>query len=392
MPVVAYRWVVLAVAWSAFLISFIDRLAWSNVALDVSHDLGLPVAALGVFVTAFYAGYVVSNGAAGLAIDWLGPRIVLPLSLLPLGLATWLFGGIDSAAMGLALQGVMGLAAGADYAAGVKLITRWFDHRGRARAMGLYMTATSLAVVLTNFAVPRLLPRLGWPGVYHGLGALTAGIGVLCWLVLREGGVAGRADTPSRPAYRRLLANRDLAILGLAGFGALWGTWGFAFWANALMVRGGHLSAVQAGGIMATAGIAALVAKPLAGWLSDALGGARKGLTIACLIGFALSLTIFGRLNGATALGRMAPVLGVFAFAYSPLMNTMVAEAAGPDLAGSAAGLTNAVWALGNVIVPSVVGIAFQVTHSFAVAFLTLAIGPALGAACTGFVRGRPAD
>jgi len=54
----------------------------------------------------------------------------------------------------------------------------------------------------------------------------------------------------------------------------------------------------------------------------------------------------------------------------------MVADAAGPALAGSATGLTNAFWQLGSVAVPLVVGAVFQSTHSFPAAFMTLAIGP----------------
>src|SRR5262245_39368393 len=56
-----YRWCVLLIAWLSFLMSFIDRLAWANVAIPVGHALGIPLAALGIFVTAFYVGYVIAN-------------------------------------------------------------------------------------------------------------------------------------------------------------------------------------------------------------------------------------------------------------------------------------------------------------------------------------------
>ena len=54
-----------------------------------------------------------------------------------------------------------------------------------------------------------------------------------------------------------LLRDRNVLLLTLCGFGAFWGTWGFAFWANALMIRGHHLTAVEAGLIMTIAGTAA---------------------------------------------------------------------------------------------------------------------------------------
>jgi len=57
-----YRWVILFIAWIAFLLSFIDRLAWANVAVSVGESLGLTVAVLGVFVTAFYVFITLAVG------------------------------------------------------------------------------------------------------------------------------------------------------------------------------------------------------------------------------------------------------------------------------------------------------------------------------------------
>ncbi len=378
------RWAILLVAWAAFLMSFADRLAWGNAASAVGASLSLPLAALGVFVTAFYAGYVASNVLAGFAADWAGPRAALGGSLLLLGGATFLFGSTRSVAAGLAVQALMGLAAGADYAAGVKLITAWFGRLQRGRAMGLFMTATSLAVVLTNLAVPALLAAIGWPGTYRVLGLITAALGVVAIATVRDTPLAA-APAQAMPRWGLLLRNRQLRLLGVAGFGALWGTWGFAFWASTLMVRGHGLSPRQGGFVVALFGAGAIVAKPTIGLLSDLMGGRRKPLVIASLLFFVLMLLVFSRLETFGAFAVAGPLLGVGAFAYSPLMNTMVAEASGPALAASGAGVTNAFWNLGNVIVPSLVGFVFTLTGSFAVAFLTLAAGPLFGAACMAF-------
>jgi MFS transporter, ACS family, glucarate transporter len=69
----------------------------------------------------------------------------------------------------------------------------------------------------------------------------------------------------------------------------------------------------------------------------------------------------------------------------------MVAETVGVQRAGSATGVTAAFWQLGSVIVPVEVGLAFQATNSFYMAFVTLAAGPFLGALCMAFVEERGA-
>lgn len=387
----AYRWVVLLLAWAAFLVSFIDRLAWSNVDVQVSKSLGLSLVALGSFVTAFYIGYIVMNALGGVATDLLGGRLMLSASIFFLGIFTALFSLATSLTFGLILQVLMGLAAGADYAACIKLIMSWFKQHDRGMAMGLFMTASSLGVIVTNAIIPSYTRSHGWSGAYQFLGIITIVIAVLCIALLRNGPVTRQPVKRERPDVAILIRNRDFLLLSLAGFGALWGTWGFAFWASALMIKGYHITPIKAGAVVALFGIGAIITKPLVGLLSDWLGGIRKLPIIIILLAFVVMLLIFGSQHSLTAFYWLAPVLGVTAFVYSPLMNAMVPEVTARSVIGSSAGISNAFWQLGSVIVPLVVGIVFQSTHSFYAAFIALAVGPLLGALFMLPVRERKA-
>ncbi len=371
---------ILLLCWLVFLFGFIDRLAWGILAPDVA--LAEPSLApwFARFVSAFYVGYVAMNLAGGLLVDRLGPARVLSVSTLLLGLATMGFGQVRTAAAGLALQASMGLAAGADYAACVRLLTAWFDLARRGRAFGLWYTSSSLAVMVGNLLLPPLAEGAGWRGAYLALGVATLLVGGACWRWLRDRPDAATPPRRAAPALGMLLHNRDLLLVGLAGFGALWGTWGFAFWCNALMVRGHGLGRGEAASIAALFGFGAVLAKPVIGWLADRWGQARRLPILLCLAAFAAMLLLFSQLQTAAAFRLAAPLLGVTAFGYSPLMATLIAELAGPARAGAASGASNAVWQLGNVAVPLVVGTVFQSTHSFAAALATLAAGPALGA------------
>jgi len=198
-------------------------------------------------------------------------------------------------------------------------------------------------------------------------------------------GASGRCI--EKPPFAVLLRNRDLLLLAAAGFGALWGTWGVAFWANALLTKGRGLSIEKAGAIVALFGVGAVVAKPLVGLISDWLGGIRRVPILICLAGFVIMLLVFGALRTDTAFMVTAPLLGVFAFVYGPLMAAFIAEVAGRQLAGSATGLSNSLWQLGSAIVPLVVGAVYHASNSFSAAFITLAVGPLLGTIAMLFVR-----
>ncbi|MFM0625209.1 MFS transporter [Paraburkholderia xenovorans] len=388
--VARFRWVILFFAWAGLMLSTVCRLAWGTLALPAGQSLGLPIAALGVFVTAFYAGYVLSNVVGGVTTDRIGGRTTLSVSLFGLAVATFCFGYTPSLAVGLVLQCIMGLTAGADYAAGVKLVSTWFARHERGRAVGLLMSASSVAVIVTNAVLPGVVTQLGWRNTYHGLGICALILAILTAVIVRNHSVDSDVDLSGRTSEKlrlRTLLTRNFVLLALAGCGGFWGTLGFASWAISLMVKGHHLVPVQAGFIVAIAGVAGLVSKPSIGWLSDKLGGRRKALTVASFLFFFVVLLAFGQLSDIDAFRLAAPFVGIGAFVYSPLLVTLVAEQSGINRAGSAAGIANAVWQSGSAMSPAVVGLVFQASHSFQMAFAALAVGPLLGAICMLFVK-----
>jgi nitrate/nitrite transporter NarK len=224
--------------------------------------------------------------------------------------------------------------------------------------------------------------------VYQILGVITAAIGVLCICLLRDAKLPAVA-AGAKPRMSALFRNRDLVLLALVGCGALWGTWGFTFWVNALMVKGYGISATRAGFITVVFGIGAIISKPLVGLLSDLIGGKRKAILIICFAAFTAMLLIFGALKTEMAFLVAAPFLGVTAFIYTPLLIAMVAEIAGPELVGTAYGVVNAIWQLSSVIVPIAVGIVYQQTNSLYAAFVALAIGPLVATVAMCWVKER---
>ncbi|MFM0007623.1 MFS transporter [Paraburkholderia dipogonis] len=392
----SYRWVVLLVTWAAYLVSMICRLAWGSIAVSVGSSIGLSLASLGIFVTAFYTGYVLFSVVGGVLTDRFGPRLMLAVSLFGLAAATFAFSFTQSVIFGLCVQAVMGLTAGADYSAAIKLVATWFGTRERGMAIGMFMTATSLAVVIVNVTLPTLVTQFGWRDTYRSLAMVTLAIALVCAAAIKDGDAtsAVRPDRASRsavPGVWLILRDRNFFLLAVAGFGGLWGTVGFASWANALMVKGHHVSLVDAGFVSAIFGVGAIVCKPLIGLLSDWLGGARKPLAIGAFGLFVVMLLIFGQLETLTAFKIAAPILGIGAYIYSPLLIALIAEQGGINVAGSSAGLANAVWQFSGVVAPVCIGVIFQATQSFQVAFLALAAGPLLALGCMMFVREKRA-
>lgn len=383
------RWLILILAWAAFLMTSLDRSVWGPAAPAVGQALNVALASLGVFATCYYIGYVVSNFLGGIASDWFGPRVVLFLSMTLAGLGMNLFGSINSFALGLVAQGFVGFFAGADYSAGAKSISNWFSGKERNIAVALYTTATSLGTVIANLVVPTMINQSGWRLSYHLFGSISIGLGIIILILHRNqppGAVTAAVPAgqkrarPRPPKILDVFRNRDLLLLGLAGFFSLWGTYGFITWSNTLMIRGLHIRPVDAGAVVALFAITAVIGKPIVGFVSSRVKFPRKYLAMGILVMFSAMLVIFAQLNSLTALFIAAPFLGFAAYCYSPIQNALILDYAGRGLSGSAAGTLNATWQLGSVIVPTVVGAVFSATNSVSVAFFTLAAGPILAA------------
>jgi ACS family glucarate transporter-like MFS transporter len=375
-----YRWVILLLCWAAFTMTSVDRATWGPAASSVGTDLKVGVAALGLFATTYYIGYVLSNAYGGFLADWLGSRLIVGCSILLSGSCMFAFGEATSTTTGLVFQALVGLCAGAELGGGVKLIAAWFAPERRGFAMGVFLTATSLGLVIANAVVPSLIAASSWRTSYHLFGAASVVVGVLCLTLLRPGrrGAEAVPDRRELPNLRPLVHNRNLILLGLAGFGALWGTYGFVTWSNLLMVRGVGVDPVRAGMVVVIFGAVAICSKPLVGIVADWLRISHRTFSAGILLVFAATLMLFSFATDVVQFLWIAPILGIAAYSYSPLMLTMIPAYAGERLAGSATGTVNALWQLGSAIVPTVIGMVFGATHSFQIAFFALAAGPLL--------------
>lgn len=384
---------VLFTVWLAFLFSYIDRLAWPPIMPLVVRDLGFSATQAGSYMTAFYIGYVITQLPGGILTDRFGYRKVLLGSFFIMGFFTAAMGMIRTYEYGFFFRMLAGMGSGAIYSASVRAIFDWFPPKGRATAMGFYMTAISFGLTSVNLFIPTVARDYGWPIAFFVAGCLPLFGLAIAYLLLKEHPtfVERQKQTKAQGQFWRdvksLGRNRNFILTSIAGFGAMWATWGTATWANTYMHKILHMSLVEAGFIMSLYGLAGLFCKPLVGIISDLLGGRRKVIQFIVLILFSPILLWFGSNENVQILIILGPLLGVVAHVYSPVMMTFLSELVQPRMVGTATGLANTVWQLGSLISPLVVGMVIDIAHDYFYAFVILAMGPAIAAILTLFVK-----
>ena len=281
-----------------------------------------------------------------LAIGWSGPTSV-----------AWLY------AIGLMLG-----IAGASFAVALPLASRWYPPEYQGVVLGIAGAGNSGSLLATLFA-PRLVERVGWA---HTLGLAIVpvlAVTVLFVLLAKESPVRRRAASWSE--YAGVLKEPDtfwFAFLYSLTFG---GFVGFTSFLPTFFREQYHVSRVSAGDFTTMVVIAGSFMRPVGGWISDRIGGYRllMGLLLAidaCLLTVAslpplpivlpllfVSLALLGMGNGA--IFQLVPQR----FA---------------DRIGIVTGIVGAAGGLGGFFLPTILGFSRDVTGSYRLGLLMLAL------------------
>lgn len=381
-----YRWAVLAVATVAFMQTHLHRMAFAPLIPTFVTDLGLTYAAAGTIQTAYFWTYTAVQIPVGLIADRWGVRRVMIACMALLAGGALVFAWSGSYAEAVIARMIVGLGAAAVWVPGMRLLSEWFPPAERGRATGLMSAGGGFGGTLALVLVPLVAAGWGWRTAY-GVLAVPA----LVTLVLITVFLRGRAPATAPPAarapgaLRRVLGSRRLLPLNLAVLFSYGGYFSFLTFLPSFLVRQLELTHPQAGLVTGLITAGTIVSWPLAGLLSDRLGR-RKPVYLASQALSALACVVF-----ALGAGHFTPwTVAATAIATGLLVGgmivpfVMVIELFPPELAATAAGVTNASCFVGGMVLPIILGVMVDVTGGFTAAFLVAAavqvVALALGA------------
>jgi MFS transporter, NNP family, nitrate/nitrite transporter len=350
-----------------FDVSFMAWVLLGPMAPFLRDDLGLSATGQGLLTAIPLLGGSLFRPVLGAVADRIGGRrtglLGMVLTLVPL-LAGWQFA--HTAVHFYVIGFFLGIA-GASFAVALPLASRWYPPEYQGLAMGIAGAGNSGTLLATLF-VPRLAEHFGWAAAF-GLATLpVAAVFVIFALVARDS-PAPRAVTTMRD-YRAIVAESDtlwLAFLYSLTFG---GFVGFASFLTTFFHEQYHLSRVQAGDFTTVVAIAGSLLRPVGGWLSDRMGGYR--LLIALLAGFAVCLA---------GVATTPPVWGAVVLLFLGMgmlgmgngaVFQLVPQRFG-DRIGIVTGLVGAAGGLGGFFLPTVLGVARDLTGSYSSGLLLFA-------------------
>lgn len=365
----------LALALWAFMISF---WAWNVIGplgVRYANELGLTTSQKSLLVATPVIVGSVGRIVAGVLADRFGGRLMFTVLLAvsaPFVLLVALAGNLKSFGLLMVVAFFLGIA-GTIFAVGIPFVNSWYPPERRGFATGVFGAGMG-GTALSSFFTPRFVDWFGYTATHVILAAALVASAVLVWFTMSNSPVWKPnvdAPMPKLAAAAKLPVTWQMAALYAVAFG------GFVAFSTYLPTFLNDVYAyglTEAGTRTAGFAIAAVVARPVGGILSD-----RLGPRVVCAVSFAgaavmavvLALKPPPELLAGTSFVLMALFLGL----GSGAVFAWVAQRAPAERIGTVTGIVGAAGGLGGYFPPLVMGTTYNAAeHSYTVGLVLLCI------------------
>ena len=323
---------------------------------------------------------------AGALNDKIGPRIVMTVSGISLGLGYLLLSRLEAPwQLYLLYGGFVGCGFSTHDVITLTTVARWFDKR-RGMMSGLVKVGTGAGQLLLPFVATALIITFDWRNAYLIIGAVSLVVLVLLAQVLKRDpqGMGLFPDGSNCANMQSATDNEDqsLSIRTVMGTAQFWiiciaeFTIFFCLLTTIIHIiphaRDLGLPPTSAAAVLSTIGGVSMLGRIVMGTANDKIGGKRS--LIICLVLLISSLVLL-------ILGSSIWILFLFAIIYGfahgglfTVMSPTIAELFGTGSHGTLFGLILFSGTIGGSVGPWLTGYVFDTTGSYQIAFIILIV------------------
>jgi MFS family permease len=274
------------------------RFSSAVISPNLIEDLGLNAETLGLLGGAFFYSFALLQVPMGPMLDRIGPRSVLTAFALVGALGSFIFAFGDSFWIVFLGRVLLGVGMSSVLMGSMKVFVLHFSPGRFATLVGVLLSTGTVGAVFAASPLAYLTSFMGWRRVFLLCGAVTAILAFLVYWILglKEKDEAGMSSpSPPKvevlPSIRLILKSLAFWQIGTFAFfryGTLMGLQGL--WLGPYLIHIKGYSPVQAGNVLIVLAMGTIVGSPVAGQLSDRVFRSSKGLALAGLSLYALSL------------------------------------------------------------------------------------------------------
>ncbi len=343
-------------------VSYMERVNISVAAELMMPSLSLSRGEIAAIFNSFLIGYAIFQVPAGWLGDRFGARRVLGISAILWGVITVLSGfmpGALSRTVGVTLatlwvlRFLLGTTEATTYPVAARAVHLWISSSRRGFGSSLMLMGSSVASAITAPLVSWTMLRYGWRVAFY-LTSTFAFVIALLWLRFAPTPPTVEQPATAAPPRTERWLNTNVVLLSISYISEGYLLFTFVSWLYMYLVEVRGFSLIQGGMVTSLPWVAAIIATPLGGLVSDYLTvrfGRIAAARILIMTGYSCSGLLL--LAAAQAHSRSIAVLGLcislgsLYLAESSFWTT--ANLIAGDHAGVAGGFMNTIGLLGGV-------------------------------------------
>jgi ACS family hexuronate transporter-like MFS transporter len=370
-----YRWVVVALLFTAMVFNYVDRQTISFLKGDLSKAFGWDETNYADLVFWFQATYAISYLAFGRIVDRIGARWGVGIAYLIWQIAHMSHALASSLAGFIGGRLLLGVGEGGAFPGGIKAMAQWFPKKERAFATGLFNAGTNIGAIVTPLVIPIITLTWGWRAAF----LVTGGVGLLwlpVWLLVYRTPREHRRVTPAELAHIEsdpadavanvpwsvLLRKRETWAYATAKFliDPVW--WMWLFWLPDFFGKVYHLDLKTFGPPVVAVYLMSDVGSVGGGWLSSrfikmgwSINRARKTTMLICAL---LALPVAFAAH-ASSLWLAVGIIGIATAAhqgFSATLYTLPGDVFPRSAVGSVVGIGGMIGAIGGMVMAKYAG------------------------------------
>jgi D-galactonate transporter len=375
-----------------YLVAYLDRINVGFAQLQMQHDLGFSDAVYGLGAGIFFAGYFLFEVPSNLMLEKIGVRKTMMRVLICWGLVSACMRFISSPIEFYVMRFMLGVFEAGFVPGAILYLTYWYPEARRARMLGIFSSAITIAGVVGSPISGAIMTHLGgvfgmkgwqWLFVLEGIPAVVLGLLVpyvlvnrpsdAKWLTSRERDILehhlaverGLNQAGHRHTFGDALKDPRVYLFAFVYFAIICGIYAVSFWLPTIIKNAGVKDAFDVGLYsMIPYGVGAL-GMIFISRHSDVKMERRWHLAGCAFIGGAALVMI-----AATA-GNLALALVAFAIATAtiftgmPLFFALLTSYLSGTAAAGGIALVNSLALLGGFASPAIMGWAKTTTGSF---------------------------
>ncbi|MDE1182689.1 MFS transporter [Paraburkholderia sp.] len=414
------RYRILALLAVGTMINYLDRTVLGIAAPQLTKELGINAALMGLMFSAFSWSYVAAQIPGGLFLDRFGSKLTYFLSMTFWSLFTLAQGLVHGVGGLFAFRLGLGVSEAPCFPTNSRVVATWFPQSERAMATGTYTVGEYIGLAFFSPFLFALMGAFGWRSLFFVVGGVGIVFGLIWWAFYREprehpaanaaeleyieagGGLThtkaqeGQARKSSGFEWRtigKLLKHRQLTGICLGQFAGNSTLVFFLTWFPTYLATERHMGWLKIGFFAIMPFIAASVGVMFGGTFSDWL--LRRGVSanvarkLPIITGLLLASTII-LANYVESNVTVIVILSIafFAQGMAALGWTLVSDIAPEGLLGVTGGIFNFAANVAGIVTPLVVGFIVAATGSFVGALVFIGAIALVGALSYIFIVG----